>query len=981
MKILLVDDSPAIIDIYSDLLREEGYQVVTARSALEALKVARAEKPDIGIIDYFLPDGNGAALTQNMLASPDTAHMLISLFSNVDQLRPALDAGAIDMISKSDPSDLFLLRVRALARQVEQWHYQQTMQQMLQARDLDSPMRILLVDDAASIRLMYVELLKEAGFLVESAGTVKEALEVACEFQPEVAIIDYHMPDGTGDELIRRLLSERITHDVMPFILTEKKDVIEQSLSAGAIDVLYKSDPSLVFLNRIRSMERYVRSQRHKVKLVEQLFQHVPVAMVEVAGRYVVQTNPSFEAIFGFMPNPSMELDQLFYRMGLGKVSLTDIEQELASQNRTDGSSPIKSWHFVGRNGISRQLELTITTLPGDQEGVLKRKLLSVSDVTALTDLHRAEAQAKQANLQQRWLSSVLASIPDGILVRDGNGRVQQANPAALKMLGYSEAELIGTEMELLFEDQQQEGLIDRYLKRKDGTTVPISLTIASLDSGDGGEMGGEVVVLHDLEELLSAESAKRANKAKDEFLASMSHELRTPLTTIIGNSEILAESPLNVDQQDLLRAIELSSRRQLALVSDILDLSKIESGKFEINETGYDLDLLIEEITHIFSSQEQGGGVQFRISQEVRYDHQLIGDAQRIGQILINLLGNAFKFTQDGEVRLRVWSEDDLLHLSVEDQGIGMSEEVMSRLFRPFEQADGSISRRFGGTGLGLHISRILAELMKGDIIVKSEEGVGSCFRLSIPLIISDQPVVPRERKRFTSSRRFHGQVLVAEDTPEIQVLIRRLMGLAGVDVVMANNGREAVDRALNSNFNLILMDMQMPEMDGIEATQTLRQLGCGVPIVALTANVMQKHRDQFEAAGCNGFLSKPIDRRDLHLVMEHYLESAGEPEVIEISEEENWIDPEMHEVFLTRAAALKEELQAHLSESSWSEARSAAHAIKGSGATFGYPELGSLGHAVCEALDLGKLEQVPELLRKLLAELEQVLENSAQQ
>lgn len=975
MKILLVDDSPAIIDIYGELLRSDGYELVTAGSAVEALKVARDEKPDIGIIDYFLPDGNGAALTKNLLSNPNTAHMLISLFSEVDQLRSALDAGAIDLIRKSDPDDLILLRVRALARQVEQWHYQQTMRQMAIAREQETPIRVLLVDDSAMFRRAYGELLRGAGFDVVVAEGVEDAKSKAFQFQPEIGIFDYHMPDGDGAELIHLLLSDRRTHDLMPFILTDSQGVVEQSLTAGAIDVLYKSDSQLVFLNRIQSMERYVRSQRQKVNLVEQLFQHVPAAMVEIAGTHVVQSNPGFEAIFGFIPNPAMEYQQLLQRMGLEQQSASEIEQLLATRSK-DELVGGRSWQYVNKEGQQKQLELVITVLPVTPERQLQRRLITISDVTALMELHHAEEQAHQANLQQDWLSSILSSIPDGILVVNDENRIQQVNPAALEMLGYSEDELVGIEMEVLFEEGRDEALVDRYLKRKDGSIVPVSLTMAALESGDTESSAGQVVVLHDLEALLSAESAERANRAKGEFLASMSHELRTPLTTIIGNSEILMDSDLDEDQQELLRAIELSSRRQLALVGDILDLSKIESGKFTINSAPFDLQLLIEEVAHLFSTQAQDAMVEFRIELEVEYEMQLQGDAQRIGQVLINLLSNAFKFTSQGAVVLRVFEQQgEWLCFSVEDQGIGISEEVLGRLFQPFEQADGSITRRFGGTGLGLHISRELSELMGGSIEVESEEGRGSLFQINVPLQLSDLKVEPEQHKRISTSAHFTGRVLLAEDTHEIQILVKRMLTTVGVEVELANNGNEAVDIALTQStpFDLILMDMQMPEMNGIDATQMLRQLGCDVPIVALTANVMPQHREQFEAAGCDGFLNKPIDRQALFHVLQRHLDHNGGK--LSLKEEESLIDPELREIFFKHAAQLRGDLKRHYGDEAWQQVRDAAHSIKGSGASFGYPKLGEMGGAVCHALDLKEMDRLPDLIEGLVEELDQLL------
>ena len=376
---------------------------------------------------------------------------------------------------------------------------------------------------------------------------------------------------------------------------------------------------------------------------------------------------------------------------------------------------------------------------------------------------------------------------------------------------------------------------------------------------------------------VVALERAEAASKAKDDFLASMSHELRTPLTAIIGNSELMEESGLTDEQQGLMHSIEISSRGLLALINDILDLSKIESGKFQIDHVDFDLNLLLDDLEQTFSQQARDAGLSLTLKQKAEFPMQFVGDGRRIGQILINLLSNAIKFTEQGEIILEVWQQEGQLHFVVEDSGIGMPQEVQERLFKPFEQADQSISRRYGGTGLGLHISATLAKLMKGAIEVSSREGEGSRFELWLPCELSKEPVsAVKAQNRLSGSERFSGKVLVAEDTVELQLLERKILEAAGAEVTVANNGREAVELGLATPFDLILMDMQMPEMDGIEATQMMRSVGNETPIVALTANVMQQHREQFEAAGCNGFLSKPIDRASLIDMLRQYLQIA---------------------------------------------------------------------------------------------------------
>jgi two-component system, sensor histidine kinase len=364
-------------------------------------------------------------------------------------------------------------------------------------------------------------------------------------------------------------------------------------------------------------------------------------------------------------------------------------------------------------------------------------------------------------------------------------------------------------------------------------------------------------------------ERADKASRAKDEFLASMSHELRTPLTTIIGNSELVAEQVEDPEIRATIHTIENAGRNQLALVNDILDMSKIESGKFTIEERAYDLSVLLHDIEQVLAIRAHDKGVVLSVDQQNLLQHKLIGDAQRIGQILINLAGNAIKFTEEGRVTITTSIESgQRLIFQVKDTGIGMTPAVVNRLFGRFEQADNSISRRYGGSGLGLYISMSLAKMMDGTIRVSSHEGVGSQFELALPYRQSEEWANAHNRTEIKESvldEPLVGRVLIAEDTPELQLLERRILEKSGLTVAVANNGREAVDQAMAEEFDLILMDMQMPEMNGIEATRTLRELGSKIPIIALTANVMQKHRDQFYAAGCDGFLGKPINRQEL--------------------------------------------------------------------------------------------------------------------
>ncbi|MBT7307261.1 MAG: response regulator [Gammaproteobacteria bacterium] len=495
--------------------------------------------------------------------------------------------------------------------------------------------------------------------------------------------------------------------------------------------------------------------------------------------------------------------------------------------------------------------------------------------VKQLVDLlYQKEKHQQEVELEKEKTETIVHSLGDGLAVINVDGTIESINPKLEEMVGVKALSLIGTPFERWVFKEGNSYLLKS--ERDGGGPVPINLTRSPWSNNDQ-KLYGEVLILHDLREVLDAEKTKLSAQAKDEFLASMSHELRTPLTSIIGNSEYLQEQKFDSTISEIIHDIEIAGRAQLALVNDILDMSKIESGKFTIEESPYNLSVLLDDIEKMLSIRAQDAGLELVIKQRNHEPMLLQGDGQRIGQILINLLGNAIKFTEKGRVSLETDVTDDKLVFAVTDSGIGISTKVIENLFNRFKQADGSISRRFGGSGLGLYISMNLAEMMGGTIEVSSSEGVGSTFQLILPYRRSAQKERSSERGGDKSGsvldEKLDGHVLVAEDTPELQLLERRILEKIGLEVTVANNGLEAVKLAASESFDLILMDMQMPVMDGVEATNRIREAGYQTPIIALTANVMQKHRDQFDEAGGDGFIGKPIDKQELIRVLKKYL------------------------------------------------------------------------------------------------------------
>ncbi len=481
------------------------------------------------------------------------------------------------------------------------------------------------------------------------------------------------------------------------------------------------------------------------------------------------------------------------------------------------------------------------------------------------------------------------------------------------------------------------------------------------------------------------AEAAEAANRAKDRFLASMSHELRTPLTSLLGNCQLLGEQLLGDEQLSLLNSMEVSGKSLLYLVNDILDNSKIESGQFQIDEAPYNPVMMLGEIRQIFSSRAENKSILFQIHQDSPLERMWIGDGKRLGQVLVNLIGNAIKFTPEGSVSLtvRVDTAEETIHFIVEDTGIGMNEAVMERLFQPYEQGDHRISSRYGGTGLGLHISRNLVEQMEGTIEVSSEVDVGSRFEVAIPLKEGEAvqgiytPGIIKLPPLY-----LEGRVLIVEDTPELQILERRLVEAYGVRVDIASDGAEALHHVTEKEYDLILMDMLMPVMDGLESTAAMRNMGVDIPIVALTANVMQQHRDEAQEAGCDGFLGKPIERIELRTVLKQYLieaEDAAERSA-EAEQEDSTIsiDADLLALCIDRYQMLRKDLVSGIEVEDWDQIRKTAHTLKGSGSSFGFPQITTLGNRVLHAIREEDLEQAMQGAIELHSKLDQVISSA---
>jgi PAS domain S-box-containing protein len=891
---MVINDDAVQLRLTVAWLEKDGARVLACQSAEEALRLLRKGLAvDVIVTDLHMPHIDGWRLCR-LLRSPEYAAcnhvpilVLSATFAGADATRMSTDLGANAFLSVPYDPVILCAHVRDL----------------LAGRMPQAPLRVLIVEDSHAVATLLQRTLEAHGYTVDIASTGGEGLQKLQEQSPELAILDYHLPDMTGDQLLpactgsrRPVVAIMITTDPTPelalhFMRLGAYGYLRQPCDpVSLVDLCARALRERTLLRVEALLEERTRALRTSEAQFRLLFESIPdavfvhdtdgtiLAMNEVGARWLER--PAADMV----GQPISALLTPYTIPSLG------IPQHTATNGNT---TSLRTMSMVHRG---RRMTVEVTERPSEFHG--KPALLSV--VRDITERERAMVALQAA---KDYAENIINSSLDMIVSVDTERRIIAFNKAAQQAFGYQADEVLGQPVQLLYANPTLGTGIHHYTltdghytgeitnKRKDGTLFESYLSASVLRDGQGHVIG-VMGISRDITERKQAEAAlqaskeiaEAANRSKSEFLANVSHEIRTPMNGILGMAELALSTALSVEQREYLELVKASAEALLGVINDLLDFSKIESGKLVLDPREFALRASLNEAMKTLAVPAYRKGLELLYEVQPDVPDGLIGDIGRLRQIIFNLVGNAIKFTAEGEVVLRIAlyqgahyqsaspAGDTVhtcaLHVSVNDTGIGIPAVQQQAIFEPFVQADGSMTRRYGGTGLGLSIVAQLVALMGGRIWVESMVGAGSTFHCTVPFGVQpgQSPVLP-------VSAALHGvRVLVVDDHTTQRRLLQSLLGAWSMRPTFVESGPAAIEALryadpMEQPFAVVILNAPLACEESRAVAAWLRQQPAlaTTPLIVLTAAIQVGDRQYWQEQHGAVCITKPIAPAEL--------------------------------------------------------------------------------------------------------------------
>lgn len=784
--------------------------------------------------------------------------------------------------------------------------------------------KILIIDDKkdnlVSIKALLTTLMDDLNIITSLSGT--EGIKLAKDQKPDLILLDIFMPELDGFEVCKKLKSSKNTLHIPIIMLTAYKTdqaSRQKGLELGADAFLTKPIDETEIVSQVKVMLRIKAAEDHLREKNEELEKLVKKKTIELSekdkqyrslvensleGMYIIQNgkirfhNNKFAEILGYKSNKSL----------IGESIMDFVAKEsydlVSKMVRRKESGELESTHYSFK--ITKLDGNTITVESLANQILLNKKLAIqgvLRDITELTALDE----------RVRKLSRAVDQSPVSIVITDLQGKIEYVNSAYLKITGYSLDELIGNSSSILKSNHTKtdeykfiwKTILDgrewkgEFLNKKksgelfweDASISPIKDQYGIITHFLGVKQDISSKKRLENELIYARDKAEEADHLKTAFLANMSHEIRTPMNAIMGFSNLLLDETITIEErEEYIDLINSNSLNLLKLIDDIFDIAKIESGELKILKSDFDFHDTLKEIHANFSkfTTKKGGHKLYLqlTNPEVKHNGMIKSDPLRLKQVLSNLVSNALKYTERGSVKIGYniipssasTNAYPSIQFYVKDTGIGIPQNKMSIIFDRFRQADDSHSREYGGTGLGLAISKNIAKLLGGNIHAVSSVGKGSVFYLTIPLDEVEKPIQKEpEFKLEEPKAELNWEdkiILIAEDVESNFQLLETLLRKTKINIMWAKNGEEAIEIANKTKgIDLILMDIQMPVLNGFEATKAIKKTHVGMPIIAITAFALEGDREKILKAGCDGYISKPIKSKILYEKLSKYL------------------------------------------------------------------------------------------------------------